>query len=72
LDELSTFTARIKVWDFDGTTPTSLGGFGDSTSISGPPLRLEGGDFDGKIFVIHGHATTQWSLSIFQPYEMPF
>ena len=72
LDKLSSGEARIKVWSFDGSAATSLGGFGDATSIVGNPLRFEGGDFDGKIFVIHGDSTSGWFLSIFQPYEMPY
>ncbi len=71
LDELSTGDPRIKTWSFDGSVATSLGGFGDSTSISGPPLRIEGSDYSGLVFVIHGDSTDGWFLSIFKPFEMP-
>jgi len=71
LDKLSTGGPRIKMWSVSGNTTTSEGGFGDSTSISGNPLRIEGGDFSGRIFVLHGDTTNGFFLSIFSPIEMP-
>jgi hypothetical protein len=70
LDELSTGEPRVKVWTVDGDITTSLGGFGDSTSISGTPLRIEGSDYDGIIVVLHGN-TPPYMISVFLPEEMP-
>ena len=71
LDELSGGDVRIKMWTVSGDTTTSEGGFGDSTSIIGPPLRIEGTDFDGNIFVLHGDDTGGYFLSIFKDIEKP-
>jgi hypothetical protein len=71
LDKLTNGSARIKMWTVSGNTTTSEGGFGDTTTISGTPLRIEGGDFNGRIYVLHGNATNGYFLSIFSPIEMP-
>ncbi|MFH1675770.1 MAG: PKD domain-containing protein, partial [bacterium] len=70
LDLLSTLQPIIKVWDVSGT-PTSIGHFGDSTTISATPRRIEGSDFNGNIFVLHGNVSSTSMVSIFTPSEMP-
>jgi hypothetical protein len=62
LDLLSTGEPAIKG---HGEEDDYLGVFGDSESISGDPLRIEGSDHDGNIFVLHSDG-----LSIFFPHEM--
>lgn len=71
LDSLSDDTARIKVWNVDDSSPDSLGGFGDSTTISSTPLRIEGSDYNGFIFILHGNETDGYFYSAFLPGEMP-
>jgi len=70
LDELSNGDPRIKMWSIDGDTTTSEGGFGDSNSISGSPIAIEGSDFSGEIVVLHGD-TAPFMVSVFFPVEMP-
>ncbi len=75
LDKLSTGQPRVKGWDVDGTDVTSLGGFGDSTSISGTPLRIDADDYinidgDRLIFVLHG--SSPYMVSIFFPEDLPW
>ena len=72
LDKLSDETARIKVWEVDdlGPNTTSLGGFGDSTTINGDPTRIEGSDYEGLILVLHESDPADL-LSVFLPSEMP-
>ncbi|MFH1677003.1 MAG: PKD domain-containing protein, partial [bacterium] len=70
LDQLSTGQPRIKMWTVDGNTTESKGGFGDSSSINGAPLRIEGSDYDGDIVVLHGD-TLPCMISVFVPSEMP-
>jgi len=70
LDELSTGDAKVKVWSVSGNTTTSLGGFGDTTTISGAPLRIEGSDFEQIVIVLHG-ATSPQKISVFVHEEMP-
>ncbi len=70
LDELSTGAPRIKMWSVDGDDTTSEGGFGDSTSISGTPLRIEGSDWSGEIVVLHGNSAP-YMISVFTPHSMP-
>ena len=70
LDLLSTGAPRVKMWTVDGDITTSAGGFGDSTTISGEPRRIEGGDFDGNIVVLHGGSPADM-ISVFLPVEMP-
>ncbi len=68
LDELSTGEPAIKKFTYNGTPQ---GTFGDSTSISGDPLRIEGsqrlfqGSSDNLMFVLHGDSTDGYFLSIF-------
>ena len=71
LDLLSTGQPSIKVFDVSGT-PSVVGAFGNSTSISGTPKRIEGSDYNGNVFVLHGPAASTSMLSIFTPAEMPF
>jgi hypothetical protein len=70
LDGLSNGEPRVKVWTVNGDTTTSIGGFGNSMSISGAPLRIEGSDYDGDIVVLHGPSPPQM-ISVFYPHEMP-
>jgi len=51
-------------------TGTSFGTFGDTSSISSDPLRIEGGDYDGNVFVLHGNSTDGYFVSIFFPDEL--
>ena len=47
---------------------------GDPTTISEQPRAVDGSDYDGKMFVIHGdtyNSTTGYKLSIFFPDELP-
>jgi hypothetical protein len=72
LDELSTGDPRIKVWTVSGNITTSIGGFGNSTTISEIPRRIEGSDYDGNIVVLHGNSATEgYKISVFLPCEMP-
>ena len=70
LDGLQSGQARVKMWSVDGDETTSLGGFGNSTTITGPPIKIEGSDYDGDIVVLHGD-TLPYMVSVFYPYEMP-
>ncbi len=70
LDKLSTGEPRVKLWSVDGNNTTSLGSFGDSTTISADPLRIEGSDYEGNIVVLHGDASP-YMISVFLPGEMP-
>ncbi len=71
LDILSDGDPSIKKYDEEGN---SIGSFGDSVSISGTPLRIEGSDYDGPdgnlMFVLH-EGSTAGLLSIFYPGEIP-
>ena len=70
LDELENGEARVKVWSVNGDITQSLGSFGDSSTIQGKPLRIEGSDYDGDIYVLHGD-TLPSMVSVFNPDEMP-
>ena len=70
LDRLSTGQPRTKMWTVNGNVTTSKGGFGDSTSISATPLRIEGSEFSGDVVVLHGD-TPPYMISVFVPFEMP-
>jgi hypothetical protein len=61
----------IKVFIGSSTGGTSVGHYGDSATISGAPIALDGDDFDGKMFVLHGDSTNGFKLSIFMPSEFP-
>ncbi len=63
LDWLSNNTPRVKKYDSIGT---GIGQFGTSADISGLPLRVEGSDYNGKIFVLH-----QDGISVFTQSEIP-
>ncbi len=76
LDNLSTDVGRIKMWSVDVNSTTSEGGFGDATSISSDPQRIEGSDlevewFGAYMFVLHGNPTDGWMISIFFDVEEP-
>jgi hypothetical protein len=76
LDRLSTSQGRVKGYEVAGDIVTSLGGFGDSSNLSGTPLRIEGseyvnGDGDNYVFVLHG-TTGSYKMSIFFPDDMPW
>jgi hypothetical protein len=70
LDRLSSGAGRVKVWDVSASPGTSLGGFGNSTFISGDPQRIEGTDYGTFIVVLHGTAAPQM-ISIFSGGELP-
>jgi hypothetical protein len=50
----------VKVWDDPDplVNPTSLGSFGNPTTIDGTPRRIEGSQYNGWIFVLHGDIPT--------------
>jgi len=73
LDYLSTEEPLVKKYADDST---AIGSFGDSTTIAGEPLRIEGSDYEGTdgnlIFVLHdGGPDNPDLLSIFYPDEIP-
>ncbi len=70
LDKLTNDEPRLKLWTVDGDTTTSLGAFGNSTSIDGEPVSVEGSDFEGHVVVLHGNTVPQ-KVSVFHPIEMP-
>jgi hypothetical protein len=73
LDELSTGGSAIKKFTWDGSP---LGTFGDGTSISSTPLRIEGSQRifpatgENLMFVLHGNITDGFFISIFPPSEL--
>ncbi|MFH1675703.1 MAG: hypothetical protein ABIC40_01675, partial [bacterium] len=72
LDELSTGEPRVKVWTVSGNATTSIGSYGDSTTIGEIPRRIEGSDYEGNIVVLHGDSATDgYKISVFFPCEMP-
>jgi hypothetical protein len=75
LDKLSNGSPKIKVFEMTGEPAASIGTFGDTTSISGTPLRLESSPYvdptyGNLVFVLHGN-TAPSMLSIFLPSEIP-
>ncbi len=70
LDRLSTGEPKVKIFDVTSNPGTSVGSFGDSSTISGEPRRIEGSDYEGYIVVLHG-ASVPRMISIFTPWEMP-
>jgi hypothetical protein len=69
LDQLSDGGPRVKEFS-EGAPGASLGGFGDSVTISGVPLRIEGSTHDAYVIVLHGTSSPSM-ISIFMPFEMP-
>jgi hypothetical protein len=63
LDILSTGAPLVKKYS---SSLSAVGSFGNSTTISGTPLRIEGSNFNGNIMVLHTNG-----LSIFFPSEIP-
>jgi hypothetical protein len=63
LDLTSTGEPRVKKFDHTGV---AIGYFGDSTSISGTPLRIDCDNGDGEIHVLHTNG-----VSVFRPCEIP-
>ncbi len=63
LDLLTTSSPLVKKYTLNGS---QVGSFGDSTSISGTPLRIEGSDYNGNMFVLHDNG-----ISLFFPSEIP-
>ncbi len=64
----------VSVWTGDVAGGSYIGEFGDAASISEEPRRMDGSDFDGCAFVLHGDSyagTDCYKLSIFLPDEMP-
>jgi hypothetical protein len=75
LDALSTGEPKVKVFEPTGEPAVSDGSFGNSTSINGVPLRLEGTSFvdanyGNLMYVLHGDAAPS-KVSVFFPSEMP-
>ncbi len=70
LDMLSTGDPLVKVWTVSGDATTSIGSFGDTTTISADPKRIEGSDHSGEIVVLHGDSPPHM-ISVFIPSEMP-
>jgi hypothetical protein len=75
LDKLSTGGPKVKVFQSTGEPVTSVGSFGNTTNISGAPLRLEGSswvdpNYGNMMFVLHG-STAPSKISVFFPSEMP-
>jgi len=64
LDQLSTGQPVVKVYNSSGTY---IGSFGDSTSISGTPSRMDIDLGDGDVYVAHSDG-----ISMFTAAEMPF
>jgi hypothetical protein len=67
-------SAIIKVFTGDQYGGEMLGVFGDSESIVGDPLRIDGSDFEGGAVVLHddtGGASGSFLISVFVPSEMP-
>jgi hypothetical protein len=63
LEVFSTGQHVVKVYDKDGTY---LGEFGDSTSITGNPLRIDVDEGDGDVHVVHADG-----ISVFRACEIP-
>jgi hypothetical protein len=75
LDKLSTNDPSIKVFQPDGEPAPSVGSFGNTTNISGDPLRIDGTpwtdpNYGNMMFVLSG-STAPSKLSVFFPSEMP-
>ncbi len=72
LDQLSNGEPAIKKYTEEGDPVGEP--FGDSTSISGTPLRIEGSDYEGLdgnlLFVLHDNDPADM-ISIFYPDEIP-
>ena len=77
LDELTTGQGRIKLFESGSPgDPLPLNAAGDSDTISGIPLRIEGGkyvspDYGNMVFVLHGDAAP-CMLSVFFPEDFGF
>jgi len=61
----------IKVFTGSASGGESIGHYGDSDTISSTPLKIDGGDFDEKMFVLHGNSADGYFLSVFMPSEYP-
>jgi len=48
-----------------------LGHYGDECTIDGTPRRIDGSDYNGMMFVLHGDDTNGYKVSVFFPEEMP-
>ena len=59
----------IKVFTGSSAGGTALGHYGDSNTIISTPMRIDGGDHDGRMFVLHGNDTDGYFVSIFHPDE---
>lgn len=68
LDQMMNNAPVIKKYN---STGTPIGFFGNSSTISGTPLRIEGSDYNGNIFVLHESPAGDALLSIFVPVDMP-
>jgi hypothetical protein len=75
LDKTSTGAPKIKVFASSGEPGASLGSFGNTTNISGDPLKIEGSSYvdpnlGNMIVVLHGSGAPSM-VSVFLPNEMP-
>jgi len=70
LDHLSTGDYVIKVWGYDETGTTSMGSFGTPSDFTYTPIALDGGDYDGRIAVLHTDESNAM-ISIFMADETP-
>ena len=64
----------ISVWTGSSSGGSYIGEVGNPSTISEQPRRIDGSDFDGKVFVIHGDTfgpTDGYLMSIFLPTELP-
>jgi len=64
-------TPVIKVFSGSSSGGQSHGHYGDTTSISSTPEKLDGSDSDSNIVVLHGNSTDGYFISVFKPIEMP-
>jgi hypothetical protein len=64
--------AIVKEFTGSASGGSSLGHYGNTDeTIKGLPIAIDGDDFGGRMFVIHGSASTGYFLSIFMPSEYP-
>jgi len=70
LDLLSTGDYVIKVWSYDTSGTESMGSFGDASDFDLTPIAVDGGDYDGRIAVLHTDGSNA-NISVFLENETP-